>query len=554
MTTSTTTTTTTQQQQHQQRHQQKPQQQQRYGNQTHQHRQHQAHPQQQHQQCQQQYRRQEQENDQGTEAMDVDDETQLQSIATTITNFRRYNTSMDYTTVSSWASNSDAWSPSSDYIPDAIVVFDTNVLISHLNFMQRLVDAHGTEASKRPSLDKNGKQKPLILFIIPWVVVQELDRLKMQKQGRGEYDVVEKARRAIIYLEKELEKPSEQRRIRAQKTSEYIEKQKINDDKILDCCQYFRNLYADEMITTVTLFSNDRNLCVKAMIHDIKSLSHNKIPFEVQTVLEVILSARQIHETEDDMMVDSDVYMSSHSTASARNSTASARNSTASAKSSTTLAEHFNKTPSARGVSRSKKGYRTEVNDRVIQKIKATSRITAAPKGMDPKLFEFTNFIIKNLRGYFEFAVPDHMRAYYGDDWNYEMTHFKQEDAAYDSRCLVHPIQLLQKYWCPVFTDLYGSTTKARSHLNSLQTFVKNWNRVETFGLGKVYKKDLNVFLEDIDAVLQGLLTNPRKKSSAPAEALQLSKHNDLDDQYYNTSNRLRLMQDWRNYCMTLQD
>jgi len=156
--------------------------------------------------------------------MDVDDEEQLKSIATTITNLRK-NHSKDSTTASAWASGSDPWSTSN--IPDAIVVFDTNVLISHLNFVQRLIDTYGTEASKWPAAGRNKGRKPLIFFLIPWVVVQELDGLKIQGRGGSELDLSDKARRAVKYLEDELVKPLDQRRIRGQKLTEHIETQQV---------------------------------------------------------------------------------------------------------------------------------------------------------------------------------------------------------------------------------------------------------------------------------------------------------------------------------------
>jgi hypothetical protein len=97
---------------------------------------------------------------------------------------------------------------------------------------------------------------------------------------------------------------------------------------------------------------------------------------------------------------------------------------------------------------------------------------------------------------------------------------------------------------------LYRSS-KAQSHLKSLQSFVKNWDRVETFGLGKVYKKDLTVFLDDVDAILEGLLTSPKQPLHSAAQS---PKHADPGVQYYNVTNRKQLIKEWRAYCMELQD
>ena len=61
--------------------------------------------------------------------------------------------------------------------------------------------------------------------------------------------------------------------IRGQKAFEMLDKrQKVNDDRILDCCLYF------SQFTRVVLISNDRNLCVKAMIHNIFCFTWDDLP------------------------------------------------------------------------------------------------------------------------------------------------------------------------------------------------------------------------------------------------------------------------------------
>lgn len=46
------------------------------------------------------------------------------------------------------------------------------------------------------------------------------------------------------------------------------------DDRILDCCMYFHQITKKR----VTLLSNDRNLCIKVMVHDIESISAESVP------------------------------------------------------------------------------------------------------------------------------------------------------------------------------------------------------------------------------------------------------------------------------------
>lgn len=442
---------------------------------------------------------------------------------------------MDSVTANAWASGKDPWSESR--APDAIVVFDTNVLITHLNFVRRLIDTHGTEASRWPSASQNGRQKALITFLIPWIVVQELDGLKSHNRGGSEVNLGDKARAAIKYLEDELVKPLESRRIRAQKLTEHIENQQSNDDNILDCCRYFHNMYAGSA-AKVTLFSNDRNLCVKAMIHDIRTLSHNRTPFEVGSVIEAILGSGVTPSVQDDMMMDEGNDANNSPTApvwdllrnSSTGSTLKARKST--------------------------NRYRSTANDHVIQQIKA-SKVTTVPEGMNPMLFQLTSHVIKNLRSCLEFAVPDHLRAYYGDDWEtrYGAASVKPEDAEYDCKCLALPIRSLQEYWGPVFSGLYRSKASARSHLNNLQAFIKIWDRVETFGLGKVYKKDLTAFLVDVEVVLEGLLTKPKTSSatSTAGNGTHQPTH-DLEAHYYDATNRRQLLEECKHYCRSLED
>ncbi|ORZ14923.1 PIN domain-domain-containing protein [Lobosporangium transversale] len=464
------------------------------------------------------------------EAMDVDDEQQLLSIASAIINLRQQPATVESASVSAWASG-PAYSPfKDDNDPDAVVVLDTNILISHLNFLKSIIDIYG------------GKKEPYIVFVIPWIVVQELDGLK--KDGfrkSGEVNLASKALRATKFLEEEFEKPEDLRILRGQKISEHheeLDKQAKNDDKILDCCCYFRNLYPNQKSTKIALISNDRNLCVKAMIHEIITVSYEKVPFEPETVITAILQIKAIAMEEDDqMMVDHDPVGETKVLDGVR----------------------ANLKLSSSPSSRPRKGYRLESNDRELRRIKANNfRNTAIPDGMDPKLFELTSHIVKNLRRYLEVTVPNHLEAYYGETWK-DVTDFnkslvKQEDVVYDCRRLEQPITLLQRYWNSVFSALYGAPSKAekaREHLNNLQSFIKTWSRVETFGLGKVYKKDLRVFLESIDVVLTGLVTEPVPRKVSPGTP-SLVKH-PMTRIYYDEPNKTRLINDWKGYCKLLQ-
>ncbi|GJJ72212.1 hypothetical protein EMPS_04569 [Entomortierella parvispora] len=488
------------------------------------------------------------------DAMDVDDEVQINSITSTISSLR-HSMPVDIDSVSSWASGSGDNGSRDDGDPHAVVVLDTNVLISHLNFIQSLIDAHGTSLSdtKKGSSRPGSPQEPHIIFIVPWVVVRELDGLKGNRNhgGGGEVDLGEKARRAIRYIHEEMEKPADKRKLRGQKISECMEKQDQNDDYILDCCRYFKAAYPDEQRTRVNLFSNDRNLCVKALIHEIKTISRDKVSLEVKTVLAAILGQQKKEQPPRaamDMMTlddndDEDMMGSKPSPPATKPSLSRSSSSGVSIISG-----------SSRGT------YRTEVNERELQRIKSGPKTAEAPQGMDPGLFNLTSHVIKNLRQYFEFAVPDHLQAMYGSDWklmtDYDRTVVKGEDLAYDCKRLAQPIQLVLRNWA-IFADLYGGSdraSKAKNHLNQLQMFVKTWDRVETFGLGKVYKKDLVAFLNDVDAVLAGLMTKPAKSIRSSSQPMSSSAKETDTAKYYDASSRIQLMKNWKAHCSALAD
>ncbi|KAF9586543.1 hypothetical protein BGW38_002540 [Lunasporangiospora selenospora] len=473
------------------------------------------------------------------EAMDVDDEAQIQSIASMISNMRHdSSTPADISSFKKWASerSTHQQKENSDNDPSAIVILDTNILISHLNLLKSLTNSVEFSVSNH-GLKTTKDSVPRILFIVPWVVIQELDGLKSGKQFGGELDLAEKSRRAIRYVETELEKPADRRALQGQKISESIEKQTQNDDRILDCCRYFKVAYPNDKKTRVTLFSNDRNLSVKALIHDIKTISREKVVLDQDSVTAAILGTEI-----SSAMSSNDISM---------------------AVDGNTACQDSESTPvlirKSTGGSHSK--YRTEVNDREMHRIKSSSKITQAPEGMDPRLFDLTSHVIKNLRRFLEAAVQDHLRAIYGQDWKqitqFESSRVKDMDKDRDCRRLVQPFLLLQHYWREVFSDLFGSPSGAqiaKRHLDSVQHFVKSWDRVETFGLGKVYKKDLTIFLDDVDAILAGILTQPAMKFSSADGAKSMDTLHADKQQFYDASNRVRLILDWKKHCKALSD
>ncbi|ORY96469.1 PIN domain-domain-containing protein [Syncephalastrum racemosum] len=94
------------------------------------------------------------------------------------------------------------------------LVLDTNFLISHLKYLKSLTQA----AEEQPGQ---------IVLIIPWIVVRELDRLKLRHEPRSENGVFvgtlsDLARKAMQFIEKALRK--QKHWLRGQKQSEVYDK------------------------------------------------------------------------------------------------------------------------------------------------------------------------------------------------------------------------------------------------------------------------------------------------------------------------------------------
>ncbi|RHZ58182.1 hypothetical protein Glove_375g14 [Diversispora epigaea] len=140
------------------------------------------------------------------------------------------------------------------------VVVDTNFLISHLAFLKKIIMEHAKESK--------------LFVIIPWIVLQELDGLKSRPSKiydspkNSQPNLQKLAENAIYFLHSCL--IDKLNGIRGQRLDEKLEKHDSNDDKILDCCRYFHKTTSSPII----LLSNDKNLCVKAMVHDLSTASY----------------------------------------------------------------------------------------------------------------------------------------------------------------------------------------------------------------------------------------------------------------------------------------
>ncbi|KAF8462550.1 PIN domain-containing protein [Kalaharituber pfeilii] len=157
-------------------------------------------------------------------------------------------------------------------IPDPafLLVMDTSFILSHLHLVESIVSLHEPYRS---------------VVLIPWATIQELDGLR-KSSGRitttssvglkgsnhaprpaRTVEVAKLARQAVNWQHKMFQ--IVHKGVWGQRREESIERNLSGDDAILDCCRYFSER---EGILTV-LLSDDRNLCVKARVYDLLTVS-----------------------------------------------------------------------------------------------------------------------------------------------------------------------------------------------------------------------------------------------------------------------------------------
>ncbi|KAM6414732.1 transcriptional protein SWT1 isoform 2-T2 [Rhynochetos jubatus] len=136
-----------------------------------------------------------------------------------------------------------------------LVVIDTNIMISHLEFVRSL---------KSEDIPGVGR----LALVIPWVVLQELDNLK---KGKMLQHVRDKAIPAVQFIYMCLK--NQDSKLWGQ--SMQLASQKIyglsdenNDDRVLQCCLQYQNLFPQAV---VILCTDDKNLCNKAIVSEVKA-------------------------------------------------------------------------------------------------------------------------------------------------------------------------------------------------------------------------------------------------------------------------------------------
>ncbi|XP_023660302.2 transcriptional protein SWT1 isoform X1 [Paramormyrops kingsleyae] len=155
-----------------------------------------------------------------------------------------------------------------EILHEPLIVLDTNILLSHLDFVKKM-----------KSLGLGAVGFPIIL--IPWVVMQELDALK---NGKLSNSVACKAGPAVHYIYTCLKNQEPrlwgQSMQQAAKTS-YMLNAENNDDRVLQCCLQYQVIYPGG---TLILCTNDKNLCSKAILSGVRALSKDDLESEAERV------------------------------------------------------------------------------------------------------------------------------------------------------------------------------------------------------------------------------------------------------------------------------
>uniref|UniRef100_A0A250YLK2 Transcriptional protein SWT1 n=1 Tax=Castor canadensis TaxID=51338 RepID=A0A250YLK2_CASCN len=158
-----------------------------------------------------------------------------------------------------------------------LIVIDTNILMNHLKFVRIL------KTSKIPGFDR-------LVLIIPWVVVQELDRMKAGKLLKHAQHI---AIPAIHFINDSLRNQDGKlwgQSIQLASQKLYGLSDENNDDRVLKCCLQYQELCPCSL---VILCTDDRNLRSKGLISGVKSLSKEELSAEL---LNLSLNTDKCHQ------------------------------------------------------------------------------------------------------------------------------------------------------------------------------------------------------------------------------------------------------------------
>ena len=179
------------------------------------------------------------------------------------------------------------------------VVVDTNVLLSHFTFLERVLD-------RLLSPTDHSSQRADIIALIPWIVLNELDRLKDVRGEHGRNAVSSSARLVLSRIRTltsqrdaflHIQSGSEHERITASgllpKDVAGLNTSLKNDDLILQTCMYWQNGPVSVFRraghrAAVFLLSNDKGLRARAEANSITCFSAMEFPDTVEKLADAV--------------------------------------------------------------------------------------------------------------------------------------------------------------------------------------------------------------------------------------------------------------------------
>ncbi|ORY04708.1 hypothetical protein K493DRAFT_296832 [Basidiobolus meristosporus CBS 931.73] len=384
-----------------------------------------------------------------------------------------------------------------------VVVADTNYLISQLKFFSELVD----------SADQRGD----VLVVIPSVVIWELDGLKTNGSLRGQK------------LSEVMDTKVEARRMPNYSISLLL---------TLSNGRYFEAFFSCPLV----LLSNDKNLCIKAMVHEIRSCSFwRQTPLELfqeylpagyvqKPSINTFSDSKLAHE-EDPLIPYEDIDMED---------ALESLPSRALLNAGPSLASNVNRELATPIVSTSRisgkatLGYTDSSPEEVLLAVNTLADrvcsiqppvicIDMSPRwdyaSNDPldQLYFVVDVILKQLHVVLASGILTEFESSLGPDWNVIVS--KQPPWLIEDLLV-----LLQKHYHAVFSDTFANKRALDTCVYNISSFLKQWKRLKDFNLGYIYKKDVNRILYDFEYVLQIQRDSPNRNALIFLWSHELSK------------------------------
>ena len=246
-----------------------------------------------------------------------------ESIATTLTNTSTNEAIDSYNSASASAAPMDyelSHAIQFDVAPDSVrafVVVDTNILLSHMTFTERVFEKL---AGSGPRVE--------VLLLVPWIVLNELDKLKDApgggsggSSGRGRSDAARLALRRIRALTADrdsfvhAQSAAEHEKVVAGKslsTESQLHRELRNDDLILQTCLHWHRgvvaaLRAAGHRAAVFLLSNDKGLCTRAEANGVRCFAAMEFPGTVEALADQVPAVTPVSMEEAASMVSEEL-------------------------------------------------------------------------------------------------------------------------------------------------------------------------------------------------------------------------------------------------------